>query len=63
VPNTRFLNTAFAVWLFSATQFIHHATMATLWNNLIVAIVVFLFSLMPNQPTTTRQAGQRPLHA
>ncbi|HEX3762276.1 MAG TPA: hypothetical protein VHW23_26425 [Kofleriaceae bacterium] len=62
-PGARFLNTIFAIWLFFATLVIYHASAATVWNNLIAAVIVFVLSLIPTPPTRARAAGQRPLHA
>lgn len=62
-PSARFLNTIFAIWLFFATLVIHHGSTATVWNNLIAAVVVFVLSLIPSPPTRARTRGQRPLHA
>jgi hypothetical protein len=55
----RLLNTALAVWLFISVWALPHHDLATLWNNAIVAIVVFLLSLVPGdgeQPIATRRA-------
>jgi hypothetical protein len=62
-PGARFLNTIFAIWLFFATLVIYHATSATVWNNVIAAVVVFVLSLIPSPPTAARTGRQRPLHA
>jgi hypothetical protein len=53
-PGARFANTAAAVWLFFSTLAISHYSQGTIWNNLIVAIAVFLFSLVPNRDSTIR---------
>lgn len=63
MPGARFLNTIFAIWLFFATLVIYHASSATIWNNLIAAVVVFVLSLIPTPPARARTGGQRPLHA
>lgn len=63
MPGARFLNTIFAIWLFFATLVIYHASSATVWNNLIAAVVVFVLSLIPTPPAGARTGGQRPLHA
>ncbi len=59
-PNARYLDTIFAVWLFVSTLVIAHHSAATMWNNLIVAIVVFVLSLPGGVEPVT---GRRPLHA
>lgn len=63
MPGARFLNTIFAIWLFFATLVVYQASSATVWNNLIAALVVFVLSLIPSPPTGARHGGQRPLHA
>jgi hypothetical protein len=45
----RYANTAAATWLFFSTLAITHYSRATVWNNSIVAVLVFLFSLVPNR--------------
>jgi hypothetical protein len=60
-PTARYLNTIFAIWLFVSTLVIVHQSAATLWSNLLSAIVVFVLSLVPGgAPVTT---SQRPIHA
>ena len=63
MPGARFLNTIFAIWLFFATLVIYHASSATVWNNLIAAVVVFVLSLIPNPPAGARTGREHPLHA
>ncbi len=41
----RWLNTALAIWLFISVWALPHDNLGTMWNNAIVAIVVFLVSL------------------
>ena len=47
MPWLRWVDTALAVWLFLSTLAMPGATGGTLWNNLIVAMLVFLASLVP----------------
>lgn len=47
MPWMRWVDTALAVWLFLSTLVMSDATRGTLWNNLIVAVLVFLVSLVP----------------
>lgn len=47
MPWMRWVNTALAVWLFLSTLAIPDTTRGTLWNNLIVALLVYLASLVP----------------
>ncbi len=46
MPTFRWVNTAAAVWLFFSTLAIVHMHSGTVWNNLIVAVVVFVISLV-----------------
>lgn len=46
LPVVRWVNTAVAVWLFISTLAIVHATYVTLWNNVIVAVIVFFLSFV-----------------
>ena len=43
----RYLNTAAAIWLFFSTWALPTLHAGTVWNNLLVAIAVFIFSLIP----------------
>lgn len=52
-PGFRWVNTVLAIWLFISTLAIHHRNPGTLWNNIIVAAVVFLLSLVPSAHLTT----------
>ncbi|HEX3474601.1 MAG TPA: hypothetical protein VHT91_06140 [Kofleriaceae bacterium] len=61
-PGARFLNTIFAIWLFFATLVIYHASSATVWNNMIAAVIVFVLSLIPSPPGA-RTGRERPIHA
>ncbi len=58
VPWVRWLNAVLAVWLFISTLIFPHVVAATMWNNTIVAILVFLLALVPSgvHPTTGRPA-------
>jgi hypothetical protein len=47
VPVVRYLNTALAVWLFISAFALPSISQATIWNNALVAIAVFVFSLVP----------------
>lgn len=47
MPWMRWVDTALAIWLFLSTLAMPGATGATVWNNLIVAVLVFLVSLVP----------------
>jgi hypothetical protein len=43
----RWLNTALAIWLFISVWALPHHNLGTMWNNALVAIVVFVLSLVP----------------
>ncbi len=58
-PGFRWVNTVLAIWLFISTLAFPHRTPGTLWNNLIVAVVVFLLSLVPSN---ARVGGTTPAH-
>lgn len=47
LPAARYANTILAAWLFFATLLVG-SSLTTMWNNIIVAAVVFSFSLVPN---------------
>ena len=46
VPNTRYLNTAVAVWLFISAFALPSNDVGTIWNNALVAIAIFVVSLV-----------------
>ncbi len=54
VSSFRWVNTALAVWLVISTLAFPHTMAATEWNNLIVAIAVFLLSLVPSSRETQK---------
>ena len=49
-PPVRFLNTLLAIWLFISAWALPRYTVGTIWNNVIVAILIFIFSLVPSAP-------------
>ncbi len=55
-PAVRWLNTALAIWLFISVWALPHQNLATMWNNALVAICVFILSLVPGR-------GERPMVA
>jgi uncharacterized membrane protein len=59
VPKVRYLNTALAVWLFISAWVLPRVSAATVWNNVLVAIAIFLFSLAPSEQY---ERGRRPAH-
>jgi hypothetical protein len=59
-PVFRWANTALAAWLFLATVWLPHLSAATVWNNVLVAGVVFTLSLFPSgKPHRLRHRLQR----
>ena len=52
-PAVRFANTIFAIYLFVSAFGFFHENAGTIWNNVIVAVIVFVVSLMPGEPMTT----------
>lgn len=57
----RYLNTILAIWLFISAFALPSTSGGTVVNNVIVAIVIFIFSLMGRQPVGPRVG--RPRHA
>ncbi len=56
----RWLNTALSIWLFISVWALPHDNLATMWNNALVAIVVFLLSLVPGPGEEALQAHRVP---
>ncbi len=52
-PPARWLNTALSIWLFISVWALPHQNIATQWNNALVAIAIFLLSLVPGQGERT----------
>ena len=46
----RYLNTLLSVWLFASIWVLPTVAEATQWNHGLVALAVFIFSLVPNAP-------------
>jgi multisubunit Na+/H+ antiporter MnhB subunit len=53
VPWVRYLNTALAVWLFVTTWALPSTSPGTVWNNILVAIAMFVVSLTPPSTSST----------
>jgi hypothetical protein len=62
-PAARWLNALAALWLFFSTLLSFHDTTATLWNNIIVAIVVFIVALVGNMGARDVTSIRRPINA
>jgi hypothetical protein len=64
-PQMRYLNTILAIWLFISAWALPHVSAATVWNNVLVAIAIFVLSLVPSE--ATRPGGtlreRSPSHA
>lgn len=53
-PPIRFANTALSVWLLLSAWLLPGADPGTQWNHVLVAIAVFVLSLIPNAPLSAR---------
>ncbi len=60
VPEVRYLNTALAIWLFISVWALPSLSLATQWNNAIVAIIVFFASLAPSYVDSRPGPAARP---
>ena len=49
LPRVRWLNAAFAVWLLISSVAIYPANSETVWNNAIVACLVFVLAVVPTR--------------
>jgi hypothetical protein len=58
----RYVNTLLGVYLFISTLAFHHVEAGTVWNNLIVAVIVFVVSLIPSGVPPMHRPG-RAAHA
>ena len=60
VPNARYVNTVASIWLFISAWMLRPERAGTVWNNVIVALLVFFISLAPamRAPTTGRMPTQ-----
>jgi hypothetical protein len=50
-PVARYANTLLAIWLFISAFALPTVSHGTAWNNVIVAIFIFVFSLIPSGAT------------
>ena len=55
VEPARYLNMALGVWLFLSTFFLPSLRQATLWNNAIMAVVLFVAALLSPGPDDLRR--------
>ncbi len=49
-PTLRVVNTILAIWLFLSSWALRGSSTGTIWNNVLVAIAVFLISFTVNEP-------------
>ena len=49
-PAARYLNTILAIWLFISAWALPTVNAGTIWNNVLVAIAIFVVSLVPSAP-------------
>jgi SPW repeat len=52
----RYLNTLLAIWLFISAFALPRVSVGTVWNNAIVAILMFIVSLLPARGAPLRRA-------
>lgn len=59
VPVVRYVNTVLAIWVFISAFALPIVSRATVWNNALVAIAIFIFSLVPAGVERGRYFGLR----
>jgi hypothetical protein len=52
-PQARYLNTILSIWLFVSAWALPRVSVGTMWNNAIVAILMFIFSLTARRSMRT----------
>ena len=52
VPQVRYLNTLLAIWLFISAFALPRVSSGTVWNDVLVAIAIFVVSLLPTERVT-----------
>lgn len=68
IPPVRFVNTAASIWLFFSTLWMPHIYIGTTWHNCILAVIVFIVSLIPSRRLATTRTtvaptfGRREVH-
>ncbi|MCI0571238.1 MAG: hypothetical protein L0Y66_10835 [Myxococcaceae bacterium] len=58
-PMARFLQTTLSLWLFFSTLALFPIGRTTLWNNLVVSVLMFVASLIPGRSTGPRARAPR----
>ncbi|WP_433927819.1 SPW repeat protein [Sorangium cellulosum] len=56
-PKARYLNTILAIWLFVSAWAIPALSVATVWNNVLVAVAILIVSLVPTVPVARGVRG------
>jgi hypothetical protein len=57
IPAARWVNRALAVWVFISAFALPHLHAGTRWNEVIVALFVFVLTIVPPEEDTTRDLG------
>ncbi|MBI5545397.1 MAG: hypothetical protein HY901_16045 [Deltaproteobacteria bacterium] len=61
MPQASYLNTALSAWLLVSAFVLPRVSSATLWNNALVAVAIFLASLAPREiPRAMRRREAAP---
>ena len=60
VPLVRYLNTLLAIWLFISAFALQSISVGTVWNNALIAVAIFILSLVPATTTTMVQGPRQP---
>ncbi|MHB8878479.1 MAG: SPW repeat domain-containing protein [Myxococcaceae bacterium] len=58
-PGARYLNTALSIWLFISAFVLPQVSLAGVWNNALVAIGIFVVSLIPAMGVPLNRPGRR----
>ena len=61
-PPVRYLNTVLAIWLFISAFALHRLNNGTVWNNALLAVVIFFLSLVPSTAQPERADRTLPTH-
>ena len=59
-PAARYFNTALSVWLFISTFALPTANTGTVWNNAIIAVAIFVVSLVESPVELGRRKPMQP---
>ena len=60
IPALRYVNTALAIWLFISAFALPTQSQGTLWNNVLVAIRIFIASLISGPIRAAPGSGHNP---